>query len=112
MVVPNCEYGANGTFIFADSGLVQNPTAEELAEIATSSAKSFELGRGRAHSRNAFPFTKGSASHPDVDKVIEATRIAKEANPDIKLDGEFQLDAAIVPSVGASKALEAMWQAR
>ncbi|NLP15445.1 MAG: phosphate acetyltransferase [Clostridiales bacterium] len=105
MVVPNCEYGANGTFIFADSGLVQNPTAEELAEIAASSAKSFELLVEEepivgmlSHS------TKGSASHPDVDKVIEATRIAKEANPDIKLDGEFQLDAAIVPSVGASKA--------
>ncbi|NLO08725.1 MAG: phosphate acetyltransferase [Clostridiales bacterium] len=105
MVVPNCEYGANGTFIFADSGLVQNPSAEELAEIAASSAKSFKLLVETepvvgmlSHS------TKGSASHPDVDKVIEATRIAKEAYPNIKLDGEFQLDAAIVPSVGASKA--------
>lgn len=105
MVVPNCEYGANGTFIFADSGLVQNPSSEELAEIAASSAKSFKLlveiepvvGM-LSHS------TKGSASHPDVDKVVEATRIAKEAYPDIKLDGELQLDAAIVPSVGASKA--------
>lgn len=105
IVVPNCEYGAKGTFIFADSGLVQNPSAEELAEIASSSAKSFNLLVGTepivgmlSHS------TKGSASHPDVDKVIEATRIAKEAYPNIKLDGEFQLDAAIVPSVGASKA--------
>lgn len=105
MVVPNCEYGANGTFIFADSGLVQNPSAEELADIAASSAKSFELLVQKepvvamlSHS------TKGSASHPDVDKVVEATRIAKELYPDIKLDGELQLDAAIVPSVGASKA--------
>lgn len=105
MVVPNCEYGADGTFIFADSGLVQNPSAQELAEIAASSAKSFELLVETepvvgmlSHS------TKGSASHPDVDKVVEATRIAKEAYPDIKLDGELQLDAAIVPSVGASKA--------
>lgn len=105
MVVPNCEYGANGTFIFADSGLNQNPKEEELAEIAASSAKSFELlvetepvVAMLSHS------TKGSASHPDVDKVVEATRIAKEAYPEIKLDGEFQLDAAIVPSVGASKA--------
>lgn len=105
MVVPNCEYGANGTFIFADSGLVQNPTSEELAEIAASSAKSFKQLVGKepvvamlSHS------TKGSASHADVDKVVEATRIAKEAYPDIKLDGELQLDAAIVPSVGASKA--------
>lgn len=105
MVVPNCEYGANGTFIFSDCGLVQNPSSEELAEIAASSAKSFELlvqdepvVAMLSHS------TKGSASHPDVDKVVEAVRIAKEAYPDIKLDGEFQLDAAIVPSVGASKA--------
>lgn len=105
MVVPNCEYGENGTFIFADSGLVQNPDSEELAAIAGSSAKSFELLVEKepvvamlSHS------TKGSAAHADVDKVVEATRIAKELYPDIKLDGEFQLDAAIVPSVGASKA--------
>ncbi len=104
MVVPNCEYGANGTFIFADSGLNQNPTSEELAEIATGSAKSFELlvetepvVAMLSHS------TKGSAVHPDVDKVVEATKIAKELYPDIRLDGELQLDAAIVPSVGASK---------
>lgn len=105
MVVPNCEFGADGIFIFSDSGLVQNPNAEELAAIAGSSAKSFELLVGKeavvamlSHS------TKGSAQHPDVDKVVEATKIAKELYPDIKIDGEFQLDAAIVPSVGASKA--------
>jgi phosphate acetyltransferase len=105
MVVPNCEYGANGTFIFSDSGLVQNPTAEELASIAGSSAKSFEQLVGQepivamlSHS------TMGSAAHPDVDKVVLATKLAKEAYPNVKLDGEFQLDAAIVPSVGASKA--------
>jgi len=105
MVVPNCEYGANGTFIFSDSGLVQNPNSEELAAIAGSSAKSFEnlveeepVVAMLAHS------TMGSASHPDVDKVVEATKLAKEQFPNIKLDGEFQLDAAIVPSVGASKA--------
>ncbi len=103
--VPNCEYGANGTFVFADSGLVQNPNPEELAAIAASSAESFELLVQEepvvamlSHS------TKGSAKHADVDKVIEATRIAKEQHPELKLDGEFQLDAAIVPSVGASKA--------
>ncbi len=105
IVVPNCEFGENGTFIFSDSGLVQNPNPEELAAIAGSSAKSFEQLVGKeaivamlSHS------TKGSASHPDVDKVVEATRIAKELYPNIKIDGEFQLDAAIVPSVGASKA--------
>lgn len=105
MVVPDCEYGANGTFVFADSGLNQNPNAEELAAIAVSSAESFRALVGEepivamlSHS------TMGSAKHADVDKVVEATRIAKESAPEVKLDGEFQLDAAIVPSVGASKA--------
>ena len=105
MVVPDCEFGANGTFIFSDAGLVQNPNVEELAAIAGSSAKSFKSLVGvepivgmLSHS------SKGSASHPDVDKVIEATKLAQELYPDVKIDGEFQLDAAIVPSVGASKA--------
>lgn len=105
MVVPNCEYGANGTFIFSDAGLVQNPSAEELASIAGSSAKSFQqlvaqepIVAMLSHS------TMGSAAHADVTKVIEATQMAKAQNPNLKIDGEFQLDAAIVPSVGASKA--------
>lgn len=107
MVVPDCAYGANGTFIFSDCGLVQNPNAEELASIALSSAKSFEnLVAEEAVVGMLSHSTKGSAKHPDVDKVLEATRLAKEQNPDVKLDGEFQLDAAIVPSVGASKAPE------
>ncbi len=105
IVVPDCEYGANGTFIFSDSGLVQNPTSEELAAIAGSSAKSFELlVEKEAVVAMLSHSTKGSAKHADVDKVVEATRIAKELYPDVKLDGEYQLDAAIVPSVGASKA--------
>ena len=105
MVVPNCEYGANGAFVFGDSGLVQNPNPEELAAIAASSAESFQLLVQEepvvamlSHS------TKGSAKHADVDKVVEATRIAKELAPELKLDGELQLDAAIVPEVGQSKA--------
>ena len=105
MVVPDCEYGANGTFIFADSGLVQNPTPDELASIANSSAESFELLVGEeakvallSHS------TKGSAKHADVTKVTDALALAKEQFPNLNVDGEFQLDAAIVPSVGASKA--------
>jgi phosphate acetyltransferase len=105
MVVPDCEYGENGTFVFSDCGLNQNPTAAELAAIAESSAKSFRNLVGLepivamlSHS------SKGSASHADVDKVVEATRIAKENYPEIKLDGELQLDAAIVPSIGSSKA--------
>ena len=94
--VPDCEYGADGVFIFADSGLVQNPNPEELAAISASSAKSFELLVEKeaivaflSHS------TKGSAKHADVDKVLEAVAIAREQFPDIKLDGELQLDAAI-----------------
>ena len=105
MEVPDCELGANGTFVFADSGLNQNPNSEELAAIAISSAESFELLTGEeavvamlSHS------TMGSAKHADVDKVVEATKIAKELAPDVKLDGEFQLDAAIVPEIGESKA--------
>lgn len=105
MVVPDCEYGSNGTFIFADSGLEQNPDSEKLASIAASSAESFRLLVEEepiiamlSHS------TKGSASHTDVDKVIEATRIAKEKFPQYKIDGELQLDAAIVPEIAKSKA--------
>ena len=107
MVVPNCEFGANGTFIFADSGLVQNPNSEELAAIADSSAKSFELLVGEeAKVAMLSHSTMGSARHDDVTKVVEATKIAKETYPGLKVDGELQLDAAIVPSVGASKAPE------
>lgn len=105
MVVPNCEFGADGTFVFADCGLNQNPNSEELAAIALSSAESFQSLVGEkpvvamlSHS------TMGSAKHADVDKVTEATKIAKELAPEVTLDGEFQLDAAIVPSVGSSKA--------
>ncbi len=105
MDVPNCEYGENGTFVFGDCGLNQNPTPEELAVIAVSSAESFKFLVGAepkvamlSHS------SKGSAKHADVDKVAEAARIAHELAPELKLDGELQADAAMVPSVGASKA--------
>lgn len=105
MEVPNCEFGENGTFVFGDCGLNQNPNPEELAAIAVSSAESFKLLVGKepkvamlSHS------SKGSAKHADIDKVVEATRIAKEMAPQLSLDGELQADAAIVPSVGESKA--------
>lgn len=105
MVVPDCDLGSNGTFVFSDCGLCQNPSPEELAAIAGSSAESFKLLVKEeplvamlSHS------SKGSAKHADVDKVVEATRLAQEAYPAVKIDGELQLDAAIVPSVGASKA--------
>ena len=105
MVVPNCEYGSHGTFIFADSGLEQNPTPERLAAIAASSAETFKLLVQEepivamlSHS------TMGSAKHADVDKVVEGVKIAKEKYPQYKIDGELQLDAAIVPEVARSKA--------
>ncbi len=105
MVVPDCEYGANGTFIFADSGLEQNPTPEKLAAIAGCSAESFELlTENEAKVAMLSHSTMGSAKHADVDKVVEATKIAKEQYPNVKLDGEMQLDAAIVPEIGRSKA--------
>lgn len=107
MNVPNCKYGYNGTFVFSDCGLEQNPTAEKLAEIAYASAKSFELLTGNiplvamlSHS------TKGSAKHDDVNKVISATKIAKEKYPMYKIDGELQLDAAIIPEVAQKKVKE------
>lgn len=105
MVVPNCEYGHNGTFIFGDAGLEQNPTPEKLAAIAASSAESFELLTGEK-SITAFlsHSTKGSAAHSDVDKVTEAVKIAKELYPEYLMDGELQLDAAIIPEIGESKA--------
>ncbi len=105
MDVPNCEFGANGTFIFADSGLNQDPNPEELAAIAASSAESFEALVGeKAVCAMLSHSTVGSAKHALVDKMVEATKIAKETYPEITVDGEFQLDAAIVPSVAASKA--------
>ena len=105
MEVPNCEFGENGTFVFADCGLNQDPNPEELAAIAASSAESFRSLVG-AEPKVAFlsHSTKGSAKHALVDKVVEATKIAREQNPDLKLDGEMQLDAASVPSVGEAKA--------
>ena len=103
--VPDCEFGHHGTFLFADCGLNQDPTPDQLAAIAESSARSFQSLVGAkpiiamlSHS------TKGSAKHALVDKVVEATRLAKEQYPHLCIDGELQTDAAIVPSVAKSKA--------
>ena len=105
MVVPDCEYGSNGTFIFADSGLVQDPTSEELAYIANSSAGSFELlVREKARVAMLSHSSMGSAKHELVDKVVEGVRLAKEMYPNLEIDGELQLDAAIVPEVAQVKA--------
>ncbi|AEY66709.1 phosphate acetyltransferase [Clostridium sp. BNL1100] len=105
MVVPDCEYGENGVFIYGDSGLVENPNAEELSEIAIASSKSFKsLVQAEPVVAMLSYSTYGSAKSVLTEKVIEATKLAKEKAPDLQLDGELQADAAIVPSVGASKA--------
>ena len=98
-------YGNDGVLLFADCALNQNPNPEELAAIATASAASFEaFVGGDARVAMLSHSTKGSAKHADVTKVVEATRIAKEKHPEIKLDGELQLDAALVKEVGELKA--------
>ena len=105
MEVPDCEFGENGLFVFADCAVNTDFDSNKLAEIAGLSAESFKMLTGEepkvamlSHS------SKGSAKHADVDKVVEATKLAKEMAPELALDGELQLDAAIVPEVGASKA--------
>jgi phosphate acetyltransferase len=105
MDVPECDFGDNGLICFADCALNQDPTSEQLADIAYSSAKTFRTLLGKqpvvallSHS------TLGSAHHPMVDKVVEATRIAKEKYPSLIVDGELQADAALVPEIAHIKA--------
>ena len=105
MVVPNCEYGANGTFIFADSGLNAEPNSDELSEIAISSSKSFEQLVGKEPKVAMLSYsTYGSAHSASTEKVIEATRLVKEKAPYLLVDGELQLDAAIIPEIAEFKA--------
>ena len=105
MVVPDCDYGQEGTFVFSDCGLEVQPTAENLAAIAVSSAASWQALLGTepkvallSHS------TLGSARNDDASKVVRAAELARQMAPELAVDGELQLDAAIVPSVAASKA--------
>ena len=105
MVVPNCEYGENGTFIFSDAGLNANPTSDELSEIAISSAKSFrQLVEKEPKVAMLSYSTYGSAHSELTEKVINATKLLKEQMPNLVCDGELQLDAAIIPEVASSKA--------
>lgn len=105
MVVPECEYGSNGTFIFGDAGLNANPNPEELSEIAISSSKSFKQLVGEEPKVAMLSYsTYGSAKSELTEKVIEATKLLKEKEPALKADGELQLDAAIIPEVAKSKA--------
>ncbi len=99
------QYGENGLLIFADCAVMPNPNAQELASIAVATAQTAR------HIANIEPrvamlsfSTKGSASHEMVDKVVEATRLAKEMAPELKIDGELQADASLVEKVAAQKA--------
>ena len=107
MCVPDCPYGEEGVFVFGDCGLNQNPTADELSEIAKSSSDSFEKLVGKESRVAMLSYsTYGSAKSELTEKVIEATRLVKEKYPELKVDGELQLDSAIVPEVARSKAPE------
>lgn len=105
MAVPDCDFGENGTLLFSDCGMVVQPDAEALAQIGLMAAKSWRSLMGTeprvamlSHS------TMGSAANDDRDKVVKATAIAKELAPDLPLDGELQLDAALVEKVASEKA--------
>ena len=105
MLPEGLPYGTDNILVFADCAVVPNPTAPELAQIAVSAAETAKCLAGIDPRVAILSFsTKGSAKHEMVDKVIEATKIAHEMAPELPLDGELQADAAIVPSVGKSKA--------
>ncbi len=105
MVVPNCEYGENGAFVFGDCGLNEYPDPDSLSEIAISSSKSFKQLVEKEPKVAMLSYSSyGSAHSPLTDKVVEATKILKEKMPNLIADGELQLDAAIVPEIAASKA--------
>jgi phosphate acetyltransferase len=104
MMFVNEKFGHNGVLVFADCAVMPDPTAQQLAEIAVSSAKTARAIVGLEPRVAMLSFsTKGSASHAMVDKVVEATKLAKEMAPELMIDGEMQLDAALVPEVGQLK---------
>lgn len=104
MEVPDCEYGEEGLFLFADCGLNPNPTADQLAAIAVATADTAKTLANMEPKVAMLSFsTKGSTSHELVDKVVEATKIAKEMRPELLIDGELQADAAIDSKVAGQK---------
>ena len=105
MYIPDSDWGVNGNMIFSDCATIPNPTAEQLSEIAIAASESCRNFLDAEPCTAMLSFsTKGSASHEYVDKVVEATKLAQEKRPDLNIDGELQLDAAIVPAIGNSKA--------
>ena len=105
MFTPTPQYGENGLLVFADCAVNPNPTASELAEIAVSTAETARNLCGFEPKVAMLSFsTKGSAKHELVDKVVEATQLAKALHPELQIEGELQADAALVPAIGQSKA--------
>jgi phosphate acetyltransferase len=105
MILPDKSFGENGVIIFADGAVHPNPNDKELAEIAVATAHTARAITGFEPKIAMLSFsTKGSAKHESVDKVINATRIAKEMAPDLQIDGELQGDAALIEAIGKSKA--------
>ncbi len=105
MIVPNCEYGENGAFVFSDAGLNEYPDADSLSEIAIASSKSFEQLVGKQSKVAMLSYsTYGSANSPLTEKVVEATKILKQKEPKLICDGELQLDSAIIPEIAERKA--------
>ncbi|MDR2836390.1 MAG: phosphate acetyltransferase [Bacteroidales bacterium] len=105
MILKDKEFGEDGIMVFADCAVHPNPTASELAEIAVMTGKTTRAIAGFEPRIAMLSFsTKGSAKHEMVDKVVEATKLAKQMAPDMQIDGELQSDAAIIPSIGESKA--------
>ena len=105
MVVPDKNFGADGAMIYADCGVVIDPTVSELAEIAIASADSCRVLLNVEPRVAMLSFsTKGSAKHQLIDKVVEATKTVRARMPELEIDGELQADAALIPSVAASKA--------
>lgn len=107
MILKEPTYGEEGIMLFADCAVNPDPSPEELAEIALSSAITAQTVAGLKPRIAMLSFsTKGSAKHAKIDAILEATRIAKERNPELQIDGELQADAAIVASIGKQKAPE------
>lgn len=106
MITKTPQYGDNGVLVFGDIAVTPAPDANQLAQIAVCTAQTAKSVAGIADPRVAMLSfsTKGSAKHEVVDKVVEATKLAKELSPELNIDGELQTDAALVPSVGAKKA--------
>jgi len=105
MELADKKWGADGMMIFSDCAIIPDPNAEQLSEIALASAQSFRSFIGGEPQVAMLSFsTKGSASHPDADKVIEAVKLVKAKDPALKIDGEMQADAALVDSVAKKKA--------